>query len=45
MFLQYFFKITYYLTVNEDKVALNMFAACFCQLLDNTAGVKFTNVN
>ncbi len=45
VFLQYFFKITYYFPVNADKVALNMFAACFCQLLHNIGGVKFTNVN
>jgi hypothetical protein len=43
VFLQYFFEITHYFPVNADKVALDMFAACFCQLLHNTGGVKFAN--
>jgi hypothetical protein len=45
VFLQYFFEVTYYFPVNADKVALNMFAACFCQLLHNTGGVNLTIEN
>ncbi len=41
VFLQYFFEITYNFPV-KDNAALNMFAACFCQLIQITGGVNLT---